>query len=194
MTQFLDKTGLQYYTTKLKKYIQAQTTTGISKSEADKTYVAKTDLTEATTSKAGLMSADDKEAMHELIEKKTDQYGDYYVLKEGAVNGKYYNISHFDGFISVDESDIIGGSSNTMSQDMVLFNKTNNAFISKTLSGSYYSNIKNAIYQGTITLKGVIPFTDHYYINDGNTYIYDGTTLTDIYNYINTTDIDDMFK
>lgn len=196
MAYFLDKDGLQYYTTKVKQYIQAQTTTGISKSEADKTYVAKTDLTDATTSKAGLMSSDDKTALNTIVEKKTDDIGDYYTLKSGVVPGTYYNITSFSGFVSVAENSITLGSSATINQDQTVYNKTTNTFIGKSAAGKYYSNPKDANIQGEWNTKGSTPYSDHLYIDSttGIIYKYNGTNLADIHSYISETTIDEMFK
>lgn len=196
MTQFLDKTGLQYYTTKIKQYIQAQTTTGISKSEADKTYVAKTDLTNATSSKAGLMAADDKYALDAITEKVTDKDGYYYKLKSGVVPGTYYNITSFDGFVSTEASTITLGSSSTINQDKTVYNNTTNTFIGKTVAGKYYANFKDAGVQGEWGSTGSVPYTNHFYIDSttGIIYSYNGKKLSDIHNYVTTTDIDEIFK
>lgn len=196
MAQFLDKDGLQYYTNKIKTYIQSQTTTGISKTEADKLYVAKTDLTAATTSKDGLMSSDDKTALDTIVEKKTDNIGDYYTLKNGIIPGTYYNITSFSGFVYVDEGSITLGSSATINQDQTVYNKTTNTFIGKTAAGKYFSNMKDSSVQGVWNTKGCTPYSDHLYIDSttGVVYKYNGTGLADIHSYISETAIDEMFK
>ena len=64
MAQYLDKTGLTYYTTKIKSYVDGKAS-GITKEEADATYAAKSVLASSSTN--GLMSTTDKDALDSII-------------------------------------------------------------------------------------------------------------------------------
>lgn len=196
MTQFLDKTGLSHYTTKMKEYIK-NNAGGISKDEADATYAAKSVLASSSTN--GLMSMADKDALDSIVTSST--VGEYviYMVDDNALNPEVFSIVKFSGFVSVAESDIDSGGSSSATK--TVFNNTTNTFIAATTSelstASYFSVVDRTYGTQTSTLKGSTPFTNHLYIDSltNDMYMYNGTTLSKVSPYIiSSSEIDTLFS
>lgn len=197
MTQFLDKSGLEYYTTKLKEYISAQTTAGISKTEADKIYVAKTDWVPATDNKNGLMSSTDKEALNSIIKSTKENVPGLgettvYSVKDDAVSTDYYNVATFAGFVTVAESSITTGST---TGGTTVFNTTTKTFCTKKDS-TYYANVVDNRRYGTLGTKGFSPEKYRMYVDTTTGIVYistDGANLTALTTFVQNSEIDTMF-
>lgn len=196
MTQFLDKTGLSHYTTKMKEYIK-NNAGGISKDEADATYAAKSVLASSSTN--GLMSMADKDALDSIVTSST--VGEYviYMVDDNALNPEVFSIVKFSGFVSVAESDI--DPSGSISTTKTVFNNTTNTFIAATTSElsttSYFSVVDRTYGTQTSTQKGSTPFTNHLYIDSltNDMYMYNGTTLSKVSPYIiSSSEIDTLFS
>ena len=194
MTQFLDKEGLQRYTTKIKEYI-ANHAGGITKDVADATYASKTTLASSSTN--GLMSSSDKDAIDSII--TSTNVGSYtmYMIDDQAITPEVFSIVKFDGFVNVDESKIsISGASTTTKN---YYNNTTNTFISGTTTATptYHTVVDRSFGTTEDNKKGAVPFINHIYIDstDNTMYIYNGTSLAQISPYvIPSSDIDSMLE
>jgi hypothetical protein len=95
MAQYLDKEGLEYYTSKMKSYIASQAS-GISQDDADKRYASKSI---ATTTSDGLMDKDSFSKVSTCI-----SYSDLesrYKVEDLALSGEVFSIATFYGAVNV---------------------------------------------------------------------------------------------
>lgn len=194
MTQYLDKEGLEYYTSKMKSYIRSQAS-GISQDDADKRYASKSI---ATTTSDGLMDKDSFSKVSTCI-----SYSDLesrYKIDDIALSGEVFSIATFYGVVNVSADKINEGSGTAGAK--VVYNATTGSFVAQVenagasgITYDYYSNVAPTYGTQYNTTSGATPFENHIYIN-GNTdvmYMYRNGSLVQVSpTSITNSEIDEM--